>query len=66
MPKKFKPAEIAALRLAYDKLDKIDPMTPAYEKLVALLDKMEQPMLRQVRDAKIKFLSKLAINRIKG
>ena len=55
---------IEDLRQSYATIDKIDPTQPAYTKLISLLDKLGQPALRQIAEAKIKFISNLARNRI--
>lgn len=55
---------IEDLRRSYATIDKIDPTQPAYTKLIGLLDKLGQPALRQIAEAKIKFISNLARNRI--
>jgi len=60
----FDTDQLAVLRAEMSKIDRIDPLSPTYRKMIGLLDGMDQPLLRQVRDAKIKFLSRLAINRI--
>jgi hypothetical protein len=59
------PALISTLRVQCEKLDTVDPMSPAYKRMIKLLDSLDQPTLVMIRDARIKFLSKLAINRIK-
>jgi hypothetical protein len=60
----FNPEQINELRAEMAGIDRIDPLSPTYRKMIALLDGMDQSMLRQIRDAKIKFLSRLAINRV--
>jgi hypothetical protein len=55
--------QIEALRAAYGKIRYIDPQGPAYKKLCALLDSMDNELLMIVRDAQIKFMSNLAFNR---
>jgi hypothetical protein len=52
------------LRTAYAKIDTIDPSTAAYGKLVDLLDALTVDQLKTVVAADIKFVSKLANNRV--
>lgn len=59
----FTETQINALRNDYAKLNTIDPCEPTYGKLCAKLDAMGDDMLKQVAQAKIKFMSVLAINR---
>ena len=61
---KFNPNQIDVLRAECAKIDRIDPLSPTYKRMISLLDGMDQSMLRQIRDAKIKFLSRLAMNRV--
>lgn len=61
----FHGKHIDALREAYQGINKIDPAMPSYQKLIGMLDKMSQPQLTQLADAGIKFVSRLAANRIK-
>lgn len=58
-------SQLDDLRAECAKLDRIDPCSPAYAKMIGCLDQMPQGMLWQVANAKIKFLSALARNRIK-
>lgn len=58
-------AQIEALRAGYGKLKTIDPSSPTYKKLIALLDSMDDELLMIVEAAQIKFLSMLAWNRCK-
>lgn len=57
--------QIETLKANFGTLSGIDPCTPAYRKLVAMLDAMPQNMLKQIAGANIKFVSQLAFNRIK-
>jgi hypothetical protein len=59
------PQMINTLRKEYGKINFVDPELPAYQKLTSFLDKMTQDQLKQLADAKIKFVSVLARNRIK-
>lgn len=56
---------VAQCRAAYGKLETIDPTSPGYQRLCALLDRMTQEQLRALAEAEIKFVSKLARNRIR-
>jgi len=61
---RFNALQLSRLRSAYSKLDRVDPLKPGYQKLAPYLDGLTQPQLKQLADARIKFLSKLAANRI--
>jgi hypothetical protein len=58
-------AMIEALQAEYAKIESIDPSMPAYGKLTALLDKADRNTLLQLSLADIKFVSKLAANRVR-
>lgn len=62
---RFTVSQLSRLRVAYSKLDRIDPGKSGYKLLAVYLDGMTQPQLKQLAGAQIKFLSKLAINRIR-
>ena len=62
----FSSKELAQLKAAYGKIDRVDPSSPTYKKLLDRLDGMSKEHLKQVRDAKIKFLSLLAANRLRN
>ena len=57
--------QVDMLRDGFAKISRIDPCSETYVKLIALLDSLNQPALRQLADAKIKFVSLLALNRVK-
>lgn len=63
--KSFTPAQLAQLRDQFASVERVDPAGPAYDKMIKLLDGMSQHQLKQVAGAGIKFLSKLALNRVK-
>jgi len=60
---KFSASQLDSLRKAYEKIDTVDPNSPAAKRMFELLDSMSKDQLKQVIDAKIKFLSKLAFRR---
>jgi hypothetical protein len=64
MSKTFTLDQLDKMRISYAQIDTIDPGSIAYNALINKLDKMEPPMLQQIADAKIKFLSGLARNRV--
>lgn len=64
MTQLFTPDQLAELKAAYGKLERIDPCAPAYGAVIRLLDAAEAPALRQIVDADIKFLRHLAANRL--
>lgn len=55
---------IDVLRKEFGKIDKVDPSKPSYKKIVALLDTLSLEDLQALVDAKIKFISSLALNRV--
>jgi hypothetical protein len=61
---KFDAAQIAVLRNEMAKINRIDPLSPTYRRMIKLIDGMPVEQLKQMRDAKIKFLSSLALNRL--
>lgn len=63
--KKFTSSMIAKLKSEFGKINKIDPSSPTYDKLIDLLDDMDDETLKQVAKSDIKFVSKLAQNRVK-
>lgn len=62
---KMSKEQIDKLKTEYEKVNRIDPSSQTYKRLVATLDKMDQETLKQIADAKIKFVSRLALNRVK-
>jgi hypothetical protein len=54
---------IEELRAAYGKLSAIDPCSESYDKLVSLLDSLDNDGLRLLAGSGVKFVSKLALNR---
>lgn len=59
-------ALIDTLKREWSKVDKIEPGSDAHKRMISLLNKMDQPTLKSVVDAKIKFLSPLALMRVRG
>jgi hypothetical protein len=55
---------IEALRSQYSKIGLMGVTSPKYEQLTRFLDAQDTPTLIILRDAKIKWVSALAINRI--
>jgi hypothetical protein len=60
----FTPEMLDKLRKEYAELRTINPSNPAYKKLTATLDQMTDQQLKQIQDARINFMSRLATNRI--
>ena len=56
---------VSTLRSAWNSIDRVDPDNPHYNKLIRLLDSLSQETLKELVDAKIKFVSSLARNRLK-
>ena len=62
--KPFTSEQLSSLKAEYSKLDKIDPAGSTYKKLESMLNNLPQPLLKQMVDADIKFVSGMARNRI--
>jgi hypothetical protein len=62
---KFTSAQLVQLRIEFNKIKKVDPASETYKRIIEILNSMSQTQLKQVRDAQIPFMSRLAINRIK-
>ena len=60
----FTEKQINQLRVEFARINRIDPSLPTYPKVIKLLDGMSLAQLTQVRFANIRFLSKLALNRL--
>jgi len=60
----FSPSQIAALKAEYSKINGIDPSSDTYKKLIAMLDRLDLKSLKSLAGAEIKFVSKLAQNRV--
>jgi hypothetical protein len=56
--------KVETLRQAYAGISSIDPATPEYKQLIALLDRQSTDTLKVIAGAKIKFVSGLAANRV--
>jgi hypothetical protein len=59
-------AQINELRTRYAAIDRVDPSGPTYAKMCKLLNSLSQDDLKTLAAAKIKFISMLARNRVKG
>jgi hypothetical protein len=57
-------SQIIELRTRCEAIDRIDPCSPAYSKLISFLSGLDQDHLQVIVAAKIKWLSALARNRI--
>lgn len=56
--------DIQTVSAQFAKLDSIDPDGPLYQRLVGLLDRCDDDAIVAVYDARIKFVSALALNRM--
>ena len=61
----FSKDQLDKLKSEYGTMQKIDPTSSSYKKLIALLDNLPQDHLKQLAASDIKFISPLAKNRIK-
>jgi len=61
---RFSQKMLEELRVEYSKVEKIDPAGNIYPKMCAMLDAMPQADLKQLANARIRFLSSLAQNRV--
>ena len=64
MTESFSASQIAALKAEYSKINGIDPASDTYKKLIAMLDRLDLKTLQSLAGAEIKFVSKLAQNRV--
>ena len=64
MTESFSASQIAALKAEYSKINGIDPSSDTYKKLIAMLDRLDLQSLKSLAGAEIKFVSKLAQNRV--
>ena len=60
----FSASQIKKLRSEYAKIDRIDPTSAGYKKMDAMLEKMSVEDLEKLIDAKIKFVSSLALAKV--
>ena len=63
---KFSNDQIYIMRKAYGTLKAMNPSSPTYKKFIKFLDKLPKDQLKQLANAKIKFVSILAKNRLRG
>jgi hypothetical protein len=64
MAESFSASQIAALKAEYSKINGIDPSSDTYKKLIAMLDRLDLKSLQSLAGAEVKFVSKLAQNRV--
>ena len=62
---KFSKQQIDIMRKSYSTLSGINPSSPTYKKFIKFLDKLPKDQLKQLANAKIKFVSILAKNRLR-
>jgi hypothetical protein len=55
---------VDTLRKSWSSIERIDPSNPTYKQLTKLLDSLDKDVLQKLVDAKIKFVSGMAMNRI--
>ena len=60
----FSASQVKRLRAEYAKIDRIDPTSKGYKKMDAMLEKMSVEDLEKLIDAKIKFVSSLALAKV--
>jgi len=60
MLNEFSDAQLAQLKKAYANLDRIDPTSPTYKKLKAMIANMDVKALEKVARAKVRFVSQIA------
>jgi hypothetical protein len=61
----FSKQQLDTLRKNYSTINKINPSSPTYTKLIKFLNSLDNKALKQIANADVKFLSMLAKNRIK-
>lgn len=62
---RFTKSQLNQVKAAYEKISRIDPASEPYKNLIKWLNKLDQHQLKDLVDADINFVSKLARNRIK-
>lgn len=60
----FTPAQLDQLRAGFGGINTVDPEGESYKKITGMLDKMSQDQLKYLSGSGIKFVSKLAANRV--
>ncbi len=60
----FSAVQLKKLQDAWATVDRIDPTQPTYKKLDKMLEKMSVEDLEKIVDAKIKFVSSLALAKV--
>jgi hypothetical protein len=60
----FTQSQINALRAEYSRINSIDPCGDTYPKMIKLLNALNQENLKKLATANIKFVSRLAANRV--
>lgn len=60
----FTPAQLDTLRSGFNGISTVDPDGESYKKMTGMLDAMSQDQLKYLAGAGIKFVSKLAGNRV--
>lgn len=60
----FLPEELQTLNDEWKSINKVDPSSKSYCSLISLLNALPQEHLKQLVEAKIKFVSALARNRV--
>ena len=60
----FSPSQIKKLRAEWGKIELIDPTSKTYKRLDDMLEKMSIEDLEKIIDAKIKFVSSLALAKV--
>ena len=63
--KPFTKRQLATMQAQYGRIKTIDPDSPTYQRLIDMLDSLNQAQLKQLSDARIPFLGSLARNRLK-
>ena len=62
---KFSKQQLDIMRKAYGTLSGMNPSSPTYKKFIKFLDELPKDQLKQLANAKIKFVSILAKNRLR-
>ena len=63
---KFSASQLDKLKAQYSTLQKMNPGSPTYKKMKEMLGKMSKEQLKQIRDAKIKFLQYTAADLLRN
>lgn len=60
----FTPEMLTTLRTEFAKIERVDPEAPTCQRMMAMLDRLDDACLVQLAKAKIKWISSLSLGRV--